>query len=117
MIESLSRSREKANVQNFEIEKTREIGKERDPETIGIEAEKGIGSENETSRSRETTRERVLGLGDVKKISYTPQLLLENPCFGIQASINRRPNSVRCIRLYLRMPVCFPLGSIIGSCL
>ena len=63
LIESLSRSREKANILDFEIEKIREIGKERDPATIEIETEKEIGPRPKTGKIRETTSKRGLELG------------------------------------------------------
>lgn len=61
LIDSLSKSREKANVLDYEIEETREIGKER--ETVGIGTKKEIVSGNEIGKSREMTRERGLEFG------------------------------------------------------
>ena len=63
LLESLSRSREKPNVLDFQIEETREIEKDWDSSIVRIEAEKEIVSRAETGKSRKMTRERGLELG------------------------------------------------------
>ena len=63
LIESLSKSRKKANALDYEIEENREVGKEREPAIVGIEAEKEFGSNIEVGKSRETTRKSGLKLG------------------------------------------------------
>ena len=63
LLESLSRSREKANVLDFQVEETRGIEKDRDSSIVRIEAEKEIVSRTETGKSRNLTRERGLELG------------------------------------------------------
>ena len=63
LIESLSRSWEKTNVLDYEVEENREIMKERDPVTIGIGTEKEMVSGNEIGKGQGARRERGLELG------------------------------------------------------
>ena len=63
LVESISRSREKANILDYKIEENREIGKERDPVTIGIGTEKEMVSGNEIGKRQVARRERGLELG------------------------------------------------------